>query len=243
MSIKQEIWWEDPLTKNLGIEKPIFYFDTCGEINTQKALELSLKRARELNIKKIVVASETGLSAIQAAEIFDKNIELIVVTSAAGTKIEGTAIGDQNIGIPNLEIKKRLENQGITIIRATDPLYNIGAQLEHQGTPTLGTYTRMILRMISSGTAVCIGVAMMATDNGILKDGEEVISIAGSWIGLDTAIVLRTSNSTNMFKKGSVQVHEIICKPRNPAHSWPVDQQDWVGDLEPYKTINILKSL
>jgi hypothetical protein len=50
--------------KELGIAKPAFYFQFRGEVNTRKALELARERAVELNISKMVVASETGRSAL-----------------------------------------------------------------------------------------------------------------------------------------------------------------------------------
>ena len=120
-------------------------------------------------------------------------------------------------------------------MRATDPLYNIGAALEHHGVPTLATLIRSCLKMVSSGTAVCVAAALMATDNGLLKEGEEVVAVAGSWVGLDTALVMTATNSINLLKTGAMQIREIICKPRNPAHSWPVNQKDWIGDLKLYK--------
>jgi len=222
--------------RNLGQSKSVFYFNVCGQVNTGKALELGVQRAQELGIKKVIVASETGLSALKAAEALrDSGISLIVVTSAAGTKVEKTVIGDLKIGIPDRKIWAQLEESGAQIVRATDPLYNVGAALEHHGTPTLATFIRLILRTMSSGTAVCVGVTLMATDNGMVKEGEEVVAIAGSWVGLDTALVLQAANSVDFFKKGIVQIKEIICKPRNPAYSWPVNQKDWIGDLEPYK--------
>ncbi len=224
------------MTQKLGESKSIFYFDVCGQVNTEKTLKLAIQRAQELGIGKLVVASETGLSALKATEVLrNTKIDLIAVTSAAGTKVEKTVIGDLKIGIPNKKLWDRLERRGVRIVRATDPLYNVGAVLEHNGVPTLGTLIRLCLRMISSGTAICIGAALTATDNGLLKEGEEVVAVAGSWIGLDTALVVRAANSVNLFKKGAMQVKEIICKPRNPAYSWPVNQKDWVGDLEPYK--------
>jgi len=75
----------------------------------------------------------------------------------------------------------------------------------------------------------------MATDNGVLTEGEEVVAVAGSWVGLDTALVVRAANSVNLFKAGAMQIKEIICKPRKPLYSWPVNQKDWVGNLELYK--------
>ena len=221
---------------SLGELKNIFYFNVCGQINTEKTLGLAIQRAHELNIKRLVVASETGLSALKAADMLQNSgINLIVVTSAAGTKIQNTIIGDLKIGIPDKEIWDQLEKNGAKIVRATDPLYNIGAALEHKGAPTLATLIRLCLRMISSGTAVCVTATLMATDNGVLGEGEEVVAVAGSWIGLDTALVVRAANSVNLLKAGAMQIREIICKPRNPAHSWPINQKDWVGDLRLYE--------
>jgi len=224
------------VSKSLGESKDVFYFDVCGQVNTEKTLALAVQRARELNIKNLVVASETGLSALKAAEMLrGSGINLIVVTSAAGTKIEGTVIGDLKIGIPDRKIWDKLKKSGVRIVRATDPLHNIGAALEHNRVPTMATLIRLSLKMISSGTAVCVSTILMATDNGLLKEGEEVVAVAGSWVGLDTAIVARATNSVNLLKAGSMQIREILCKPRNPAHSWPVNQKDWVGDLKPYE--------
>jgi len=224
------------MSDNLGKLKSIYYFNVCGQINTEKTLELAVQRACELGIKKFVVASETGLSALKAAAMLqDSEIDLIVVTSAAGTKVENTAIGNLRIGIPDKKIWDHLEKSGARIVRATDPLYNIGAALEHIGAPTLATIIRLCLKMLSSGVAVCIGATLMATDNGLLREGEEVIAVAGSWVGFDTALVLRATNSVNLLKAGAMQITEIVCKPRNPMYSWPVNQKDWIGDLKPYE--------
>jgi hypothetical protein len=223
------------MSSNLGEFRKIFYFSVCGQINTEKTLELAIQRCRELKTK-LVVASETGLSALKAAEMLQgSGINLIIVTSAAGTKIENTIIGNLKIGISEENILKKLEKTGAKIVRATDPFYNIGAALEHEGVPTLATIIRFCLKMLSSGIAVCVGATLMATDNGVLKEGEEVVAAAGSWIGLDTAIVVRATNSVNFLRAGAMQIKEIICKPRNPAYSWPINEKDWIGDLELYR--------
>jgi len=224
------------MSKKLGKLKDIFYFDMCGEVNTEKTLELAIRRARELNIKKLVVASETGLSALKAASMLrNSGINLIVVTSAAGTKVENTVIGDLKIGIPDKKIWDELEEKGVRIVRGTDSFHNIGAAFESNRIPTMATLVRMCFRMISAGTGVCVTTVLMATDNGLLTEGEDVVAAAGSWVGLDTALVLRAANSVNFFKAGAMQIREMICKPRNPAHSWPINQRDWVGNLKPYE--------
>jgi hypothetical protein len=161
-------------------------------------------------------------------------IDLIVVTSAAGTEVKSTVIGNLKIGISDKNIWNQLNKAGARIVRATDPLHNIGAALEQKGMPTIVMLIRRSLGMVSSGTAVCVGATLMAMDSGLLKKGQEVVAAAGSWVGLDTAIVVTAANSVDMLKEEAPQIREIICKPRNPCHSWPVNQKDWVGNLKPY---------
>jgi hypothetical protein len=224
------------MVKVLGQSKRIFYFNTCGQINTEKTLELAIQRGHELKIRELVVASETGLSALEAMKMLEgSGIDLIVVTSAAGTEIKNTAIGNLKIGISDKNIWDQLNKGGARIVRATDPLHNIGAALEERGMPTIAALIRMSLGIVSSGIAVCVAAVLMATDNGLLKKGQEVVAVAGSWIGLDTAIVVTAANSVDMLKDDAPQIREIICKPRNPVYSWPVNQKDWVGNLKPYK--------
>jgi hypothetical protein len=234
--MSKTLFGDEFMSDNLGEPKSIFYFDVCGQVNTEKTLELAIKRACELDIKNLIVASETGLSAMKASDMLqNSDIHLIVVTSAAGTKIENTIVGDLRIGIPDKKIWDQLERNGAKIVRATDPLFNIGAAMEHNRIPTLATIIRLCLKMVSSGTAVCVSATLMATDNGLLKEGEEVVVVAGSWLGLDTALVVQATNSVNLLKAGVMQIKEIICKPRNPAYSWPINKKDWLGNLELYE--------
>lgn len=53
-----------------NIKKEITYFEFCGEANTEKVLELAKKRCEESGIKKVIIASETGRSALKALKIF-----------------------------------------------------------------------------------------------------------------------------------------------------------------------------
>ena len=47
------------------------YFDKPGKDNTQQTLKLAAQRAKELEIKEVVVASTAGYTAHKAIEIFD----------------------------------------------------------------------------------------------------------------------------------------------------------------------------
>ncbi len=213
-----------------GIKKSIYYFDFCGEENTKKVLELSKTRASEMGIKKVVVASETGLSGLKAIEVL-KEFDIIVVTSALGNRVENTGRGDLTVGITDEAIFDRL-NTHCTLVRGTDPFHNINAPFRDMTTEKI---IRAILSCIASGIGVCILSVLMATDQGVLTKGERVIACAGSFVGLDTACVIRASNSVDLFKEDGLVVEEIICKPRNPKHEWPIEQKRWKGNLEKYK--------
>jgi hypothetical protein len=217
----------------LGAARDTFYFDVHGEVNTRKTIELAHERATLLGIGKAVVASETGLTALEALKVF-KDREVIVVSSAVGTQLQGTAIGDLQIGIPDEEIHKQLLEGGAKVVRGTDPFWNLSAHTQIVDTGKLGM---MFLKTLSSGLHVCMTAVMEATDAGYLKAGEETVALAGSWVGLDTAIVARAANSVRFFDE--FEVLELICKPRRARHAWPVDQKTWVGDLEKYRRFAI----
>ena len=91
------------------ITREITYFEYCGEINTEKVLYLVKKTCEKIEIRKVVIASETGRSALKALDIFrGKDINLIVVThypaSTWGPK------GDIPIGLMRKEYSKIRKN-------------------------------------------------------------------------------------------------------------------------------------
>jgi len=213
----------------LGVSRPTFYFDVHGEVNTDKTIELARERAVELGIGKVVVASETGLTALRVLDAFPGS-EVVVVSSAAGTLVEGSVIGDLRIGIPDEEILGRLLRRGAKVVRGTDPFWNLTA---HTQLVDVGRLGMMFYKVVCGGLHVCMTAVLEATDAGHLAQGEEVVALAGSFVGLDTAIVAGAANSVNFFD--AFEVREVICKPRRARYTWPINQEDWRGDLEKYR--------
>jgi hypothetical protein len=213
----------------LGVSRPTFYFDAHGEANTKKAIELARKRAVELGIGKVVVASETGLTALKVLDAFPDS-EVIVVSSAAGTLVKGSVIGDLRIGIPDEAILGELLDRGAKVVRGTDPFWNLAAHTQLVDVCKLGM---MFFKVVCGGLHVCMTAVLEATDAGHLAEGEEAVALAGSFVGLDTAVVAGAANSVNFFK--AFEVLEVICKPRRPRYTWPINYEDWRGDLERYR--------
>lgn len=217
-----------------GSAKPTFYFRYRGEVNTRKVLELARDSAVELNIRKMIVASETGRSALKALRILeDKRISLIVVTHYPahtwGPK------GDIPIGLMRPEyarVKRFLEARGVTIVQGTRPFADIGRSLGWDA-PVPATFVDKALELFGAGTKIAIEAAVMATDAGVVKPGQEVLTLGGTFKGLDTALVVRTSYSGSFFSEFAVL--EVIAKPRYPDRRLPeYEQEGWKGDLNQY---------
>ena len=66
------------------------------------------------------------------------------------------------------------------------------------------------LRLFGQGTKVCVEIAVMALDAGMIPYGEPVIAIVGSGRGADAAVILTPSHASSIFY---TKIHEFICKP------------------------------
>ncbi len=219
---------------SLGIERPTVYFQYRGEVNTKRVLNLGRQRALELGILKMVVPSETGRSALRALEVLTgTNIQLIVVThypaSTWGPK------GDIPVGINRPEyqhVKRYLEEHGVVVLQGTRPFGGVSQALSWSASVPV-SFAGKTLELFSAGTKIAIETALIATDTGALEEGEEVVSLGGTYKGLDTALVVKTSYSGNIFSK--FEVLELIAKPHHPGKQLPeYDQEGWKGDMDVY---------
>jgi hypothetical protein len=72
-----------------------------------------------------------------------------------------------------------------------------------------------LLRCFSQGMKGCFEIVLMVTDAGLVVSGEQVIAIAGTGRGADTAAVMQAASSQHLK---NLRVHEILCKPLNPLN-------------------------
>jgi len=63
----------------------------------------------------------------------------------------------------------------------------------------------------SQGMKVAVEVASMAADADLVSTGADVIAVAGTGGGADTAIVLRPAHSNKFF---STKIREVLAMPR-----------------------------
>mgnify|MGYP000959021807 CR=1 FL=1 len=113
------------------------------------------------------------------------------------------------------ENRVKLESLKVRIVRGTIPLFGPTFSMRlHLQKPTSLDIMAKTLELISPGTLVSMEAVLMATDAGIIPEDELVLACAGTEMGLDTAWVLKSCASANLFhpSKGFRFV-ELLAKP------------------------------
>ncbi len=191
------------------MEKPILYLDSVGETNTDAVVGAAAKRASELGITHIVVASTSGKTALKMAEaVKDSGIKVIGISHQYGQKEKGEWEVEE-------EYKQKLEELGAVITTQS----HMFSGIERSITKKFGGYSRIevisdtLRALFGKGFKVAVEVAIMAADSGHIPVSEdtEIIAIGGTRWGADVALVLRPAHSNDFF---SLQVREIIAMPR-----------------------------
>jgi len=189
------------------LEKTILYCDSTGEENTELVLAAAKKRAKELKIRDVVVATNHGGTAIRAKEVFaDPKLNLIAVGISEGFREKGWCFTEEE--------KKRLDKAGIKLLVATHALGNGVASsfTEKSGGKSIEEVVRETLYRFGQGMKVCVEVTLMAADAGLIPMDREVMAIAGTSNGTDTCIIVKPSYPRKFFE---FEIREIVAKPRN----------------------------
>lgn len=183
---------------------PCRYFRKPGPQNTKAVFESVSRRAKELGIGKVLVATISGKTAFEALEIMGSDVKVIAVSHATGFQ-------KPNSQEMSEESRRELQSKGVDVLTCQHALGGVGRGIRNR----LGTYQveeiiSFALRTFGQGTKVAFELALMAADAGLVHTDEDVISVGGTDNGADTALVLRPANTFHIF---GLKVKEIICKP------------------------------
>jgi hypothetical protein len=88
-----------------------------------------------------------------------------------------------------------------------------GTMLFHQEKifgPGPAQWVANFLRAFCQGVKVCVEILLMAGNAGLVAEGEEVIVVAGTGRGADTALVMSGATSGNLK---AMHISRILCKP------------------------------
>ncbi|NLJ73053.1 MAG: hypothetical protein GX333_08590 [Syntrophomonadaceae bacterium] len=181
------------------------YFDKPGFANTDKVIELALNTAKERKLKHIITASNTGHSQKKLLA-YKSDFNLVCVTHHVGFKEPG-------LDEMGSDTRDYLSKNGVKILTTSHVLAGVDRAIRnHFGGVYPAEIMAQTLRIFGQGVKVAIEISIMALDAGLIPYGEEVIALAGSATGLDSAIVIEPAHANRFF---DTEVKEIICMPRN----------------------------
>ena len=187
-----------------GIDRRILYFETKGKQNTSALLERVREYAGITGVRDVVVASTTGETGVAASKLF-KGLNLVVVTHHSGFAAQGVHELEE-------ENRRQILSNGARILTATHALSGVERAIRKEfGTIEPLEIIANTFRLFGEGTKVCVEIVLMAADAGLIPVDREVITIAGSGRGADTALLIKPANASRFFE---LEVREVIAKPR-----------------------------
>lgn len=176
------------------------YFSKQGKHTTAVA-ELVAKCAIDHNIAHVVVASNSGSTALA---LLNDAYHLVCVTHQVGFREPG-------VDEMPAEMRKTLAEAKVDVLTTTHLMGGIErAALRKNGGNGIQSITASTLRMFGQGTKVCLEIACMALDAGLIPYGEDIIAVGGTGRGVDAAWIIRPAHSHAFYDS---KVKQLICKP------------------------------
>ncbi|MBM3474626.1 MAG: hypothetical protein FJX75_15285 [Armatimonadetes bacterium] len=186
----------------------IVYFDRPGPENTAAVVEAVRERRAELGIEHVVVASDSGATALALWEALEgTGATLVSVPEHAGFSGGDT---------PSLsdEQRRALQERGITVLVCSHALSGVARSITSKfgGVSHVEIIAHTLRLFGGEGLKVAVEVAVMAADAGLVPTDREIIAVGGSGGGADCAVVLKAAHMNNFF---DLEVREIVVKPRS----------------------------
>lgn len=186
----------------------ITYFETKGNQNFDEVISVVAKYIENDNfIKNVVLFAgnvESALKLQNKLGIINDSVTITVTTYPYGRKFNKK--DSDNFIIPSAATKEGKE----TIVEAGMNYIQGGLLFDPILSCTGDNSLEMIASAyatISKGLPLCINAAIMAFENGIVEENEQIIAISG-----DTAIVLTPTSKREIFCD-NFKIHKILCMP------------------------------
>jgi len=178
-------------------------FEKPGRGNTDAALAAMLAGIEQYGVGQVVVASTHGDTGLAAARLLKgRAVSLVVVTHNVGFKEPGRV---EMSGATRAEI----EGLGARVMTGTMPFRNIGTAIRERVGASQQDLVANTLRLFGQGIKVCVEIAMMAADAGLITPAD-VLTVAGTGRGADTVALIRPQSSNKLF---DLKVRAILAKP------------------------------
>lgn len=200
-------------------DKNTRYFSKPGPQNSEALIKAVKERVAELRIRFVVVASDSGSTALQVAEALrGMAVKVVCVTAYAGVRLAWPQWGKW----PSItgDIRGKLEGLDVKIVEETPWIFkgvSFDAQFLKRSAPSWIIH-EFVCRTMGYGFKTSLEVALIAAEAGAVPIDEEVVAMAGTgWLGggADCAIIVRPSvvPRTTDVETG-LELREIIAIPR-----------------------------
>ncbi|GAB4307201.1 MAG: pyruvate kinase alpha/beta domain-containing protein [Promethearchaeota archaeon] len=189
------------------MEFKALFFEKPGD-HTAEVFEVARRAMDAWRVRDVVVASTTGATAKAAADFFDlEGVNLVVVTHSFGF----AKPGENEMGT---RVRQDLEQRGVRVVTGTHALSGVDSALVKKLNlwSPVGLFQRALRWVVCEGFKVCLEIVAMAVDAGaIAEGGPDVVAVAGTGRGADTACVLSPVGSRNFL---DARVKAVLAKPQ-----------------------------
>ena len=181
-----------------------FYFEETSRDVTDQVI-IYVKKFLDANkdIKPIIVATTEGATGLAFSKAF-KDVEVVVVTHQTG-------FVKPNENELEEGLRAEISKEGAHVLTATHAFAGVPRAIRKEfGTWQTTEIIAVAYRTFGQGTKVCAEIAMMAADAGLVPVDSNVVCVAGTGRGTDTAWVVQPAN-TQAFPR--LRMRACICKP------------------------------
>lgn len=190
------------------MELTTYCFEKAGPSNTGQTLQIAFDRAKALGIRQAVVASSHGGTARKAhALMASEGIKIVAVTIGHSREDKGWCMS-----VEEKRALRALSIEVLTGVHALSGTVDAAFTTKHGGRAENEIVCDTLYRFCQ-GMKVAVECVLMAAEAGLLDMEQEVISIAGTDEGADTAIVCKPAYPRTFL---DLEIREILAKPRMP---------------------------
>lgn len=187
------------------------------------------KRAKKLNVRNVLVATNTGRSVLAAQEVMGPDFSLFAVGNPSSSREKGLVL---HCGI-SPETKQKLEARGITVImREVSAFHGLPSNLTfhnanaayverfgrtfQQNEVVPSNICKVMCQVLSEffgdGPRVCLEITLMAADSGCLPLDEDCMAITTPNGYSHAALVVHPVKSTELFST-HFRVKDLLLRP------------------------------
>jgi len=189
-------------------EEIVYFEDTAKwRQNTAQVVEVVGGYLKSHRVRHVVMATNTGYVGAQFAPLAQAHPKV----SFAGVKMAPAV--DKMYDVKwSARYGKAMEKAGVKLVCGTHALtggVDRAIRRKFEGYPPSAVMAET-LYLFSQGMKVCVEIIAMACDAGVLPEGVQVVSCAGTGNGSDTVIAATSAASANLF---DLDIHRILAMP------------------------------